>query len=195
MKTTDAYTVGSIVIMLYHPGQPTPDTASSPRGETVAVTSCEQACNGKMSPQLFQDGSFRLVFIILQREKEKGRERETNGQTDRQTDRDRLRQTDRKKERQRQRTAKDDRQTEKVRVIEKEGGNEKHGEEWRYKDNDITYTKKQINRNEWKNIDIDVRRKIEKVISLFLFTFLQLPLAASMILGLNYVRSDSRVVI
>ena len=30
---------------------------------------------------------------------------------------------------------------------------------------------------------------------LFLFTFLQLPLAASMILGLNYVRSDSRVVI
>ena len=29
----------------------------------------------------------------------------------------------------------------------------------------------------------------------FSITFLQLPLAASMILGLNYARSDSRVVI
>ena len=32
------------------------------------------------------------------------------------------------------------------------------------------------------------------VLSLFLFTSLQLPLAASMILGLNYARSDPRVV-
>ena len=40
-----------------------------------------------------------------------------------------------------------------------------------------------------------VKSKLVTVLSLFLFTFLQLPLAASMILGLNYVRSDSRVVI
>ena len=40
-----------------------------------------------------------------------------------------------------------------------------------------------------------VKSKLVTVLSLSLFTFLQLPLAASMILGLNYVRSDSRVVI
>ena len=40
-----------------------------------------------------------------------------------------------------------------------------------------------------------IKSKLVTVLSLFLFTFLQLPLAASMILGLNYVLSDSRVVI
>ena len=40
-----------------------------------------------------------------------------------------------------------------------------------------------------------VKSKLVTVLSLFLFTFLQLPLAASMILGLNYACSDSRVVI
>ena len=39
------------------------------------------------------------------------------------------------------------------------------------------------------------KSKLVTVLSLFLFTFLQLPLGASMILGLNYTRSDSRVVI
>ena len=40
-----------------------------------------------------------------------------------------------------------------------------------------------------------VKSKLVTVLSLFLFTFLQLPLTASMIFGLNYARSDSRVVI
>ena len=40
-----------------------------------------------------------------------------------------------------------------------------------------------------------VKSKLVTVLSLFLLTFLQLPLAASMILGLNYARSDSIVVI
>ena len=40
-----------------------------------------------------------------------------------------------------------------------------------------------------------VKSKLVTVLSLFPFTFLQLPLAASMILGLNDVGSDSRVVI
>ena len=40
-----------------------------------------------------------------------------------------------------------------------------------------------------------VKHKLVTVLSLFLFTLLQLPLAASPILELNYARSDSRVVI
>ena len=44
-------------------------------------------------------------------------------------------------------------------------------------------------------LSFDVKSKLVTVLSHFLFTFLQLPLAASMILGLNYARNDSRVVI
>ena len=40
-----------------------------------------------------------------------------------------------------------------------------------------------------------VKFKLVTVLSLFLFTFLQLPLAASLILGLNYARSDSQFVV
>ena len=39
-----------------------------------------------------------------------------------------------------------------------------------------------------------VKSKLVTVLSLSLFTFLQLPPAASVILGLNYARCDSRVV-
>ena len=40
-----------------------------------------------------------------------------------------------------------------------------------------------------------VKPKLVTFLSLLLFRLLQLPLAASLILGLNYARSDSRVVI
>ena len=40
-----------------------------------------------------------------------------------------------------------------------------------------------------------VKFKLVNVSLPFIFTILQLPLASSLILGLNYARSDSRVVI
>ena len=44
-------------------------------------------------------------------------------------------------------------------------------------------------------MSIVVKSKLVIVLSLFLFTLLQLPIAASLILGLYYARSDSRDVI